>query len=194
MSLAHQQMVNMFSNPDPHNQGIYNMLMKLYPAFAKKVFEGSGFIGKLVRMGYDSSDVLDFPICGRCESLAALDGYHWNGKQYVNKCTCMKEGCGHTTVNPITFREWIRDEIRHTAPKEVIEQLDDLLDMAVDLYAKQMMAKAERDLTEALALKNGAIRQAGSIIMPDGETHVVPAKISVNEFSMSDKDFKQTLD
>ncbi|NCU39107.1 hypothetical protein EOL96_08845, partial [Candidatus Saccharibacteria bacterium] len=153
MSLAHIQMVNMFSNPDPHNAAIHAMLMQLYPAFAKKVFEGSGLIGKLVRIGYDSADVLDFPICGRCESLAAYTDSYFkkgaDGQMYeIPRCGCLKDGCGHITNNPTTFREWIKDEIRHKAPKSLIDELDDMIDFATDMFGRQMMSKAESDLME----------------------------------------------
>lgn len=196
MSTAHSAMVNMFSNPDPHNQGVYHMLMKLYPSFAKKVFDSSQFISKLVMIGYDSSDVLEFPICGKCEALAVpteplITKDKRTGKtRVIPQCGCFK--CGATSKNPVTFREWIRDEIKHKAPPDLIAQLDDLLDEATDMMALQMMRKAEADLGQFLKERNG---KAGQILMPDGTEHqVAKGKVTLNEFSMNDADFKKTLD
>lgn len=196
MSTAHQMMSNMFSQPDPHNAGVYHKLMEIYPNFAKKVFDSSQFISKLVMIGYDSSDVLDFPICGKCESLAAptdprvIKDKVTGQLRSIPQCGCFK--CGTITQSPIKFRDWIKDEVRHKVDKDFLEQLDDMLDVAVDLYARQMMGMAERDLMQALKERNG---KAGSILMQDGTEHAVPkAKVTLNEFSLSDSDFKKTLD
>lgn len=192
MNIAHQAMFNSFKNKDPHTEGVYQMLDQMYPAFRKKVFEGSGFIGWLVRSGYDATDVLEYPICGRCESLAALDGYALKDGRYVNRCSCMK--CGHTTINPVSFREWIADELRHKAPQKFLEQLDDALDFAVDITAQQMMAKAEHELKQMMGMESAKNK---GLIMPDGTFRSVDeqrAKINVRPVGLSDDVFKKSLE
>lgn len=175
---TYKAMQNMFAQPDPASAGVYNSLMSIYPAFAKKIFERGDFMSKLVRSGMNPMFILDYPICGRCEALAPQSG--------PNRCTCMRESCGHTTVNPVTFRVWLKDELKRKAPPQVV----DAIDLAVDSVALTMMRMAERELKNAMA---GDV-QRRSLIMPDGSEHAVmqenkKAKITVNETMISDSDF-----
>lgn len=190
LSASHRAMFNSFLQPDPHSEGVYKFLMDLYPAFAKKVFEGGGFVAKLVRSGLNPIDIMDYHICGRCEALAPLSGFAKKNGRLVNKCTCMKEGCGATTIDPPTFRDWMKDELRHKAPPDIAE----VADMAVDAIAMNMMKKAEQELARAMSMDNAKRNEKTGILMPDGSMHEVQkARISVNESPLSDAEYNRLL-
>lgn len=186
---AHRAMYNSFTNRDPHTEGVYKLFMDIYPAFAKKIFEGGHFVAKLVRTGMNPIDILDYHICGRCEALAPLDGYAWRNNRWVNRCTCMREGCGHTTVDPVTLREWMADELKHKAPPNIAE----MADTAVDVIAASMMRKAEAELKQAMH-RDMMERQSKAIVMPDGSEHKVGLDISVSFDSITDEEYRKQFE
>lgn len=142
---SHQAMLKLFSTPDPKTEGVFLKLKEIYPFMAKKVFESGDFMARFYRSGYNTSSVLDAYICGKCESLAAWDGYgRKNGKE-VPKCTCFK--CGTSTVAPVTLREWMMDELKKKMPKSILEGLD--WD-GVDAVAMGMFNKANAQLQSML--------------------------------------------
>lgn len=133
--LARQAVFNSFALPDEKSFGVYKALNDVYPSFAEKLFENNDLMRKIVMSGYNPMDILDYPICGRCETLAAYNGYSVkNGKRY-SKCTCMRQGCGHTTINPVTLRVWMKDELKKKVPPEYI----DTIEYAVDGIAAKMI-------------------------------------------------------
>ena len=161
---AHRAMFNTFLKPDPHSMGLLKLLKEIYPAFAKQLFRNNKFMEKVVLSNLNPMDMMDYPICGRCETLAAWSGVAEKNGKYYQKCTCFADGCGHTTVNPITLRQWMTEELKHKAPPDVAE----IADIAVDIVSQKMMQMAFRDYEKAVGrLKPQREKQMG-ILMPDG--------------------------
>jgi hypothetical protein len=118
---------------------------------------------KLVMSGYNCMDILDYPICGKCETLAAYDGYGLKDGKHVLRCTCMDEKCGHSTLNPPTLRQWVKWELK----KKVDDEWFEALDYAVDAIAMSMVNKHKNEMAQATSVFNGERREK-CIIMPDG--------------------------
>lgn len=138
---ANRVLANANYLPDEHSVGVYKMLMEVYPAFAKKLFENNELMKRLVMTGMNPMQILDYPICGKCETMALFNGYGKRGGRVYEQCTCVANKCGHTTVNPITLREWIKIELKHKAPADFIEAIE----YAVDTIAQNMIAKYYQD-------------------------------------------------
>jgi len=154
-------------NPDDRSFGVYKMLNDVYPAFAKKLFQNNDFMQRLVMSGHNPIDILDYPICGKCETLALMDGFSLKDGKYYPKSTCVAEKCGHSTVNPVTLRDWIKDELRKKAPKEFF----DIIEIVVDVVANSMIRKYTNELRTTLSASSA--ERAKAIIMPDGSSHDV---------------------
>ena len=127
---------------DPHSMGVHKALNEVYPALATKLFEGNMLMQKMVMSGFNMMNILDYPICGKCESLALYNGYATeSGKPHV-RCTCIRQGCGASTIRPVTLRRWLFDELRKKMPKEEIEDLDFKFDVIaqrmLDVHKKNM--------------------------------------------------------
>ena len=133
--------VRTFSAPSPDSVGVYKSIQEVYPAFAKKIFQNNKFMEKLVMSGMNPMYILDYPICGRCETLAAYDGFAKKNGRLVNACSCFADGCGHRTIDPITFKEWLKYELKKKAPADFVE----VLEYAVDAVALTMMKKYLHD-------------------------------------------------
>jgi len=129
---------------DPHSMGVQKALMEVYPALAKKIFEGNRLMEKLVMSGFNMMDIMDYPICNKCEGLALFNGYGKIGDRYYARCTCIRDGCHSSTTNPSTLREWLKNELRHKMPPEEIE----LLDYKTDLIAETMLRKYKNECRE----------------------------------------------
>ena len=161
---AHKAMFNTFLQPDPHSMGLLKLLKEIYPAFAKRIFQKNKFMEKIVLSNLNPMDIMEYPICGRCETLAAWSGVAERNGKYYQKCTCFADGCGHTTVNPITLRQWMMEELKHKAPPDIAE----IAEIAVDIVSQKMMQMAFRDYEKAVGrLKPQREKQMG-ILMPDG--------------------------
>ncbi len=154
MSDAHKVVFNSFAMPDDHSYGVYKALMEIYPNFAKKLFENNELMYKIVMTGYNPMDILEYPICGRCETLAVYDGVALKDGRYVSKCTCFR--CGISTVKPITLKEWITMELKKKAPPDFTEYLD----YAVDMTANYMLRKFISDTLEIMLEHNEKTAEA----------------------------------
>lgn len=138
---------NKLLKPNSHSVGVMNLVNKYYPAFARKVLENNPVMRMMAMYGLCSMDILIYPICGHCETLAAYSSYARkengqvimkpNGKP-MGICTCWK--CGRDTANPITFKEWCLMELKKKAPESIGEELD----IAVDTFAEKIQMDAER--------------------------------------------------
>lgn len=156
--VARQSIFNQFAMPDEHSFGVFKMLADVYPAFSKKIFEGNELMQKLVVSGYNPMDIMDYPVCGKCETLAPYSGVVVKNGKRVQKCTCVKHGCAATTVNPVTFRNWIKDELKRKAPADFM----DALDYAVDKVAKRMLDKYILEMrSAAFAFRQIASKKMG---------------------------------
>lgn len=152
--LARQAIFSSFAMPDEKSFGVYKALNDVYPAFAEKLFENNDLMRKIVMSGYNPMDILDYPVCGKCETLAAYNGYVViKGKRY-SKCTCLRQGCGHTTNNPVTLRAWMKDELKKKAPPEYI----DTIEFAIDGIAAKMIQMHMQYLKKLQADYSNTIR------------------------------------
>lgn len=138
---------NVLGQRNSHSVGVMNLLKEYYPAFAKKVFERNPLMEKLAMANFCTLDILLYPICGHCETLAAYSRYAQNPDgtnmmtpdgDYIGVCTCLK--CGKETVNPITFFDWCLMELKRRAPQEI----DESLVMATDLLAERLLNDAKK--------------------------------------------------
>lgn len=172
---VYQAMFNMLASPDPRSYGVYKMLDTVYPAFAKKIMDGNRHLYDLLMSGYNPMDILDYFVCDRCECLSAQSGRVRRGKNWYVQSTCLNPKCGHTTTNPHTLRDWMRDELKKKATPETI----DYIDIVVDQIAESMVRKASLELASqtllADRLRNPRIGQDGeveSIIQPDAKPRI----------------------
>lgn len=124
-----------FQARDSHSSGVMEILNEFYPAFAKKIFEGNHILETLVMSGYNMMDILDYPICGKCESLALIDEPIIKEGRTIPRCTCVKPGCCVSTIRPVRFREWIAYELKKKAPPAIME----VMDYAIDDVAERML-------------------------------------------------------
>jgi hypothetical protein len=154
--------------PDERSFGVYKMLTEVYPAFADKLFQNNAFMQRLVMSGMNPMDILDYPICGRCETLAPYNGYAMRDGRLVPKCTCMSKRCGHTTVNPVTLRDWIKYEMK----KRVTEDFYEAIEVAVDQIAYTMVCRYQSQVNAEIARHSAQTRAKRGILMPDGTEHV----------------------
>lgn len=146
-------MLRLTQMPNARSIGVIKEIEKHYPSFAKKILEGNKVMQMFVLSGYNTTDILNFPVCGKCETLAAWDRQPVmkNGR-YVPVCTCFK--CGKTTVDPILFREWAREELKKKAPEEI----NDVLETIVDVIADRLVTQAENTLIRTINKERGINR------------------------------------
>ncbi|MFA6358991.1 MAG: hypothetical protein WCY09_10085 [Candidatus Omnitrophota bacterium] len=140
-------LTDVLMRPNSHAVGVMKLLDKHYPAFARKVFEKNPLIEKMAMANFCSMDILMYPICGHCESLAAYCRYAQNAqgfplldqdKKPVGVCRCLK--CGRETVAPITFYEWCLMELKKKAPESIGMNLQTV----VDIIAERGLENAKR--------------------------------------------------
>jgi len=140
-------MQNMIAQPNSHAFGVMNVLKEYYPAFAKKVFQNNPLMEKMAMANFSSMDILLYPVCGRCEALAAYCRYAQdeNGVTIrdedgrgIGICRCLK--CGAETYNPVKFYDWCLMELKKKAPADVGMELL----FAVDLVADKLMQDAKK--------------------------------------------------
>lgn len=159
---AHIALFNTFGKEDPHSVGLAKLLNELYPKFAKQLFHRNPFMERLVKSNFNPMEMLDYPICGKCETLAApTDPIIKNGR-VIQRCGCMAEGCGAITNSPVTLRTWMIDELKHKAPADIAE----IAEIAVDYTALSMMRKAMGEYERVLG-KTEEQRKAG-LLKADG--------------------------
>lgn len=155
LSDAHNTILNSFKMPDERSFGVYNLLKELYPAFAKKLFENNVLMHNLVMSNLNGMDILEYPICGKCETISAWDKNVFRNGRWYKTCHCVAKGCGAVTVSPPTLRDWIRDEFKKKASPEVLESLE----YVVDSTALYMMYTWVKDTRAALAEHNRIARE-----------------------------------
>lgn len=169
LNASQKAMFKTFETPDPHSFGVFKMLQDLYPAFAQKIFSGNPFMKRIVMSGYNPMSILDYPICGRCETIASPDiPKYKNGKKHT-ACICFANKCGATTLDPITFKTWLKDELKHKAPPDIAENAE----FVVDQIAFRMMKVAMQNLENSMKQQSFANNKKLGILMPDGSERQV---------------------
>lgn len=138
---------NTLVQANSHSLGVMKLLKEYYPAFAKKVFERNPLVEKLCLSGFFTENILDYPVCGHCETLALWNRYVKNPDgsladdgegNLIPVARCWK--CGQDTVNPLMFFEWCMMELKKKAP----ESVDVELVTATDIIAERLKADADR--------------------------------------------------
>lgn len=123
---------------DPRTIAVLKALDEVYPAFAKKLLQGNDLMRILVGCTINPMDILDYPVCGRCETLAVHDVSKQSANgSLIEVCRCVKDGCGATTTNPVTVREWLQYELK----KRVDKSFFDVVEYMTDAVAMTMMHK-----------------------------------------------------
>lgn len=151
MSEAHKALTEVFGGADPHSLGLLNLLRDIYPAFEKRLFQNNRFMEILVKSGYNPMDIMDYPVCGSCETLAPWDTPYVDKQGIEHKrCTCMATGCGKSTIDPITTRQWIQEELKHKAPPDIAM----IAEFATDVVAARMMRLAYQKYDKIVNGKN----------------------------------------
>lgn len=192
MSDAYSALYKSFTTPDPHSVGVQKILIDLYPSLSKKIFESDGFMERFVISGMNAKDILEFPVCGRCEAIAALDGFAKKDGRYVNKCTCMREGCYHTTIDPVTFKVWIMDEIKKKHPAKDPALIEMAFAFAIDSTAMAMKRKSDAELLKETIKKNA--REESDKLLVNGATSKAPLDIEINWEPLSEEEYKKKFD
>ena len=143
-SNVYNALAKTFSSPDPHSFGVFKMLGDIAPFIEEKLFHNNMLMQRLVMTNYNSMDIMDYPVCNRCEAIAAWSAPAKTKQGYVRACTC--RACGTVSKNPVTLRGWLVDEIKHKAPPEKADELA----MAVDRIAEHMLMIATRNYKKLL--------------------------------------------
>jgi len=178
-SPVYMAMHNMLAQNDPHSFAVLKMIKDIYPAFERKIKDENDFMYKLVMSGYNPMDLLDYPVCDRCEGLAAWNGWT-NDRRPRHIAECMNEKCGHTTYNPPLFREWMRQELKKRAPDNVIEAIDYAMDDICSSYIRTAYSKlmCEIALADSIRSPKMGITEQPNQILP--EVPQAKADIEVN--------------
>jgi hypothetical protein len=155
ISDAHIATYNNFLAPDPASFGVYKLMEQFYPAFAKRLFNNNPFMRKIVMSNLNPMFILEYPICGKCETLAAWSDTIVVNDRKIKTCYCFANGCGNTTRNPVTLREWMIDELKHKAPPDIAEQAY----FVVDDIAMSFMRIAKTQLESVLKEHREKIRE-----------------------------------
>ena len=185
LSEAHKAMANLFNTTDARSFAVYKFIEEVYPAFAEKLFKNGDFMTRLVMSNYNPMDIMDYPICGQCESLAAWDGIGYKDKRRYRACSCMN--CGQRTINPVTLRVWMKYELKHKAPKDFQEIADEI----VDATALGMLRVAQKQVDDALYERFKHLNPKMGTETPDEPVHresSVKPKVQVKEGKLSETD------
>lgn len=88
-------------------------IKSVHPKYAKHMFQLNNLVKNLAMTEFSNIDVLDLPVCRRCERPAL-----WMNEDA--RCSC-----GAITKNPMTVRQYMIQEFRKQLTDEQIEQLGD---------------------------------------------------------------------
>lgn len=161
MSEAHDALKEVFTSGDPHSLGLLNLLRDLYPKFEKHIFRNNRMMELVVKSGYNPMNILEYPICGHCETIASPNTPVVKDGKVHERCTCFV--CGQHTIDPINMKQWMMEELKNKAPKEIAE----IAEVATDVVAMKMMTMALRKYEKVVNIKRELERK--KIIMPNGK-------------------------
>lgn len=162
---ARQSIIKSFSDPNPDSLGVFKTLEDIYPSFSAKIFQGNAFMQMIVMSNYSPMHILDYPICGRCETLAMWNNRGLKDGKIVKKCSCFADGCGSTTFDPPTFRDWLKEEMRKKATPQMLENLE----FVVDVTAMAMMKRSVSEQKQMMDQEASSRMQKLGIVNAFGE-------------------------
>lgn len=185
-SNAHNALFDSFNLKDPRSFAVMQFIEEVYPAFAEKLFNNNYFMEMLVTSQYNPMDILDYPVCGRCETLAAWDRHGVKDGRRYRACSCFAKGCGHRTINPVTLRYWMRDELKSKAPPLMMERVEDMVDETILGMLKLAQRQVDDALVERFSQLNPKMGQPEE--EPDFTAQPPPKpKVQVKEGKLSEK-------
>jgi hypothetical protein len=127
---------NVFKQSNAHTVGVLKLLKNYYPALEKKVLEGNPLVIAMVKNNMCNMDILNYPICGHCETLALFTKYAITNKdRIVEVCQCPK--CNAETIGPLTVLEFCLMELRKRAPMTIEEDLVGATDAIAERFVKK---------------------------------------------------------
>lgn len=131
----HKSIMSDTMKPDIRNVKIVAALSDTYKVLADKLFENNKVMETMILTQVNTMKIYDYPVCGRCETVALPhEGvYNEQGKLIKSRCGCMR--CGHITDNPATVRQWLKDEMKHRVGPDYF----DLIDIGIEKMARSMM-------------------------------------------------------
>jgi len=103
--------------PDKDNIELLKTIEGINPKYAKHVLAGNKLLMEFVKHMGGGIELLEQPVCRRCENPISWDMPDSKGNQ---RGYCFK--CNIHTINPITTREYLLTEVSNL-PKEHIEML-----------------------------------------------------------------------
>lgn len=173
----HAAMQRMFQQYDPRSLGVMHALEGVYPAFAKKLFEGAPLMRNLVMSNYNPMDILEYPICGKCETVSLPFNQTMDKKgAWHETCKCFK--CGSVTIDPPLVRDWFVDELKKRVPAEFIDKMEYLVDnVAASMLQRQ---KREFDLMQARMMKKESYTNT-DLVYDDKITDDIKKEAILNE-------------
>lgn len=107
-------------NINPTNEQTMKWLKNVHPNFSKHIWQRNGLVQAIAMERFGGVDVLELPVCERCERPGA---WHDN-----DSCWC--NGCGHTTKKENTktlYRYIAEDSMPGGMDKEALELLNNML-------------------------------------------------------------------
>jgi hypothetical protein len=170
-----------FSAPNPHSHGVLKMLQSIYPSLAKKIFQNNEFMERVLLSNYSPDNILNFYVCGKCETIAARDGSAWKNKRKVPVCQCKAKGCGARTIDPPTFRTWLTDELRRKAPPDVAA----VAEFIVDDVALRLTRKAMQDYRILAGMSSE--ERSPELILPNGMRPTQSKRVTMDRIATDDE-------
>lgn len=137
--------------PDKRNVKILGAISEAYKALEQKMFEHNPVMRALIQSQIDVTSVFEFPVCGKCETVALWNDSKFNKEtfQIDRTCGCMR--CGTITTRPATVRQWLADELRRRVDPEFL----DMIDIGLNRIALSMMKTYLENLTIDVERANG---------------------------------------
>ncbi len=132
--------------PDPRTAVVLDAVNEVYPAFAQKMIAGNRYVRLLIKSNVMAMDILDFPVCGSCEQIALWDQTEVDKRgNIISVCQCMNSGCGKTTKNPITVKQWMALELKNRVKPEFWDIIDNTKDILASILANAVFTPFEEE-------------------------------------------------
>lgn len=120
---------------DPNNHRIMTQIKGVSPKYAEHMMRRNGIIEMFAKYKYGSIDILDLPVCGKCEKPGA-----WHDKP-PHSCYCFP--CGHVTAKTMPLRDYMAQELNEFKG-EHLKRLEDVISQAFpDLFNETISEETE---------------------------------------------------
>jgi len=148
---AHLAMSGNVMAPDARNVAILKGISEAYKELEQKMFEHNPVMRLLISSQVDVTNVFEYPVCGKCETVALWNDRKFNKEtlEYDRTCGCMR--CGAFTTRPPTVRMWLKDELKRRVGPDYL----DMIDIGIDRIALSMMKTYINNLAVGIEQTNG---------------------------------------